>query len=66
MIPWRKMETYPKNREEEVWLTNGRNVTKARYNKKLQKWAYGSVLMWDTTHWCKIEDFEIVFPKKGE
>lgn len=64
MIEWKKLEKFPESLSEEVFLTNGKDITRARYDKKKKSWVYATALMWNATHWCYKKDFIQVFPKE--
>lgn len=63
MVPWKRMADFPHNFDEEVVLTNGRDITRAKFDKKKKSWSYATALMWNASHWCRMKDFESVFPK---
>lgn len=65
-INWKPMDKFPGNLQEEVMLTNGKDVTRAKYDKKKKAWSYATALMWNATHWCLKKDFEKVFPQMEE
>lgn len=66
MIPWKRMADFPNNFDEEVVLTNGKDITRAKFDKKKKSWSYATALMWNATHWCRKKDFEEIFPKREE
>ena len=64
LIDWKPVSKFPSDMKDEVMLTNGKDITRARYDKKKKAWSYATALMWNATHWCLKKEFEAVFPKE--
>jgi hypothetical protein len=63
---WQPFDKFPEKLDEEVYLTNGKDITRAKFDKKKKAWSYATALMWNATHWCRKKDFEEIFPKREE